>query len=486
VKIQPTDLAVLCGYLLAMLAFGLWMGRRQRDAADFMLGGRAIPWWLVLFSIVATETSTVTFLSIPGFAWANDLTWIQLPIGFAIGRLLVIVILLPGYFRGELFTAYQVLHERFGGTTKTVASLLFVVTRTLADGLRLFLSAIVLQTVTGIPMEYAVVTLGVVTIVYTFLGGMRAVLWTDLIQFVVYVGGAILAFWILVGKIDGGFAGFVTAAGEAGKLRAFDFGFAVDAPYQLWAGVIGGAVLSIASHGVDQLMVQRYLCARSQRQAAWALGLSGLVVVLQFGFFLLIGAALFVHYDGTGQTFARSDRVFATFIVDELPTPALGIVLGAVFSAAMSTLSSSLNSSATALASDVWFPVFRPAASEAAKLRTVRAFTVMFGVLQIAVGIAGKGLDGTVVDGVLSIAGFVTGIVLGVFLLGILTERVGEKAALSGLVVGLATVSYFAFGTRVAWPWFALIGSGTTFLSGLAASLVLPRAPRSTPPDESR
>ncbi|MGA1608065.1 MAG: sodium:solute symporter family transporter, partial [Planctomycetota bacterium] len=188
-NISTTDLAVLLGYLVAMLLFGLWMGRRQKDAADFMVGSRSVPWWLVLASIVATETSTVTFLSIPGFAWENDLTWIQLPIGFAIGRLAVLGLFLPRYFRGELFTAYQVLHERFGGRTKVVASLLFVVTRTLADGLRLFLSAIVLREVAGIDMELAIIVLGAVTILYTFLGGMRAVLWTALVQFDVYEGG---------------------------------------------------------------------------------------------------------------------------------------------------------------------------------------------------------------------------------------------------------------------------------------------------------
>lgn len=497
-KIATTDLAVLLAYLAAMLLFGLWMGRRQRDAADFMVGGRAIPWWLVLFSIVATETSTVTFLSIPGFAWAHDLTWIQLPIGYAVGRLLVIVLLLPRYFRGEMFTAYHVLHERFGGATKTIASLLFVITRTLADGLRLFLSALVLWKVADIDMVYAIVVLGIVTIVYTFLGGMRAVVWTDFVQFVVYVAGAILAFVMLLDVIPGGWDGFVKAASESDKLRAFDFGFDITVAYQFWAGLIGGAVLSVATHGVDQLMVQRYLCARSQGQAATALGLSGLVVILQFGFFLLIGAALFVHYSEVGQEFFKLDAagqvvldaegnpvkaldlVFATFIVDELPTPALGIVLGAVFSAAMSTLSGSLNSSATALANDVWFPVVRPRAEEREKLRTVRAFTVMFGVLQVVVAIQGRNLDEAVVNSVLSIAGFTTGIVLGVFLLGILTVHVEQNAALVGLVVGTIVVSWVAFGTSIAWPWYALIGSGSTFVAGLAAARYFALTPPSS------
>jgi len=484
VKIDPADLAVLAAYLAAMLAFGLWMGRRQRDAADFMLGGRSMPWWLVLASIVATETSTVTLLRIPVCGWQRDLTWIPLPLGYALGRLVVIAVLLPAYFRGEMFTAYQVLHERFGGPTKTVASSLFLVTRTLADGLRLYLSAIVLEKVAGLDMVTAIVVLGIVTIAYTFLGGMRAVVWTDLVQLVVYLAGAALAFGILIGGIEGGLAGFLDRAGEAGKLHAIDtghvppLGFLVDFanPYQLWAGVIGGAVLSVASHGVDQLMVQRYLCARSQRHAAVALGLSGVVVILQFGFFLLIGAALFLHYEVAGRSFAKPDEVFASFIVEEIPTPVLGIVLGAVFSAAMSTLSSSLNSSATALASDIWFPLLRRGAGERERLRTVRGFTVQFGLLQIAVGIAGRDQERSVVNGVLAVAGFTTGIILGVFLLGT-WSRVGQRAALTGIVIGTAVVSWVAFGTPVAWPWYALVGSSTTLAAGLAADRLVRAIP---------
>ena len=516
-RIDPIDLAILAAYLLGMVAFGLWMGRRQKDAADFMVGGRSMPWWLVLFSIVATETSTVTFLSIPGFAYQNDLTWLQLPIGFAVGRVVVTLLLLPRYFKGELFTAYQVLHERFGGATKQVASLLFVITRTLADGLRLFLSALVLQEVAGVPLPTAVIALGAATILYTFVGGMRAVIWTDFVQFVVYMLGAAIAAWILLGRIDGGLEGFLESArafptpdGPVDKLRILDTHFDLGVATNLWAGVIGGAVLAIATHGVDQLMVQRYLSAKSRGAAGLALVSSGVVVTLQFAFFLLIGVALAVYYTQQGEPtdFVRGDRVFATFIVDEMPVGVLGIVLGAVFSAAMSTLSSSLNSSATALANDIWHPLFRPEARDTERLVTVRVLVIVFGVLQVLVGIEGRNVDTAVVNSVLAIASFTTGIVLGLFLLGIFVRRAGQQAALLGLLGGAFVVGQLRFELLAlidptwtnaaawgatfgdaedwqtpAWPWFALIGSTATVWTGTVVALFFPaerRAPDAT------
>jgi SSS family transporter len=397
--------------------------------------------------------------------------------GYVIGRLVVIRLLLPGYFQGQIFTAYEVLHRRFGGATKQVASALFIVTRTLADGLRLFLTAIVLQEVAGIPMNQAIVVIGAATIVYTFLGGMRAVLWTDLIQFFVYVAGAGIAFAVLMTKIDGGFGGFVEAGSAAGKFHVWELGFDLTSPYILWAGLIGGGVLSVASHGVDQMMVQRYLCARSQRQAGLALGMSGVVVLLQFAFFLVIGAALYVYYaQQTPVPSFEGDRVFAAFIVDAMPVGVLGIVLGAVFSAAMSTLSSSLNSSATALWSDIYQPMIRGESSEGQKLRVLRRFTLLFGVAQILVAIAGKDLEGSVVNAVLAIAGFTTGLILGVFLLGLFVRRAGQREALIGLLGGLGLVTAVRFGTDLAWPWYGILGSGTVLILGWLASAVLPES----------
>jgi len=473
------DLLVLAAYLVGVVLFGVWVGRGQKDVADYMVGNRDIPWWGLLFSIVATETSTVTFLSIPGFAFARDMTWLQLALGFVLGRLVVVALLLPHYFKGRFFTAYEVLDHRFGGPTKRAASLLFLVTRSLADGLRLFLTAIVLQEVARIPLNWAIVIIGATTIVYTFLGGMKAVVWTDVAQFVIYIAGAAVAFGILVSDIPGGWRELVATGAAQGKFRVLDLGWNLTQPYVLAAGVLGGLFLTIGSHGADQLMVQRYLCARTEREAGRALALSGLVVFAQFAFFLLIGVGLFCYYRAfpPAQAFDHPDRVFARFIVERMPPGVLGLVLGAIFAAAMSTLSSSLNSSATAAVHDFYRPLLRPGASSGHLLNATRAFTIVFGLVQIAVGISGQWLSESVVSNVLTIAGFTTGIILGVFFLGILTRRVGQKAALAGMMLGLAVMTAVAFATPLAWPWYAMAGSLGTLALGLLASLVWPPEP---------
>jgi len=473
------DISVLVTYLLGVVLFGLWVGRDQKDLSDYLLGSRDLPWWAILGSIVATETSTVTFLSIPALTFAadGDMRFLQLAMGMILGRWLIVFLLLPEYFRGALFTAYQVLHQRFGGVTKDVASLLFLAARNIGDGLRLFLTAIVLEKVIGVPLPVCVVIIGITTIVYTFLGGIKSVVWNDCIQFVVYVAGGVVALLVIVHNLPGGWGQLLEFAETHHKLRVFDFSWDISEKYTFWSGIIGGAFLALGTHGVDQMMVQRYLCARSRRDAGRALVTSGFVVLAQFALFLLLGVALACFYTvlRPDATFKSGDHVFATFIVRELPAGVglIGLILAAVFSAAMSTLSSSLNSSASSAVNDLYLPRRRVTPSARHQLWASRMFTVVFGVVQIGVGIAGIWLSTTVVDNVLAIAGFTVGVLLGVFSLGVLTDRVRQADALIGLVVGLITLGLTKFavpaiwtGHSVAWPWFALIGATVTFVVG--------------------
>ncbi len=478
-SVGALDLAILVVYLAGVVAFGVWIGRGTATFADYIVAGRDRPWWLILFSIVATETSTVTFLSIPGFAFSRDLTWLQIALGFVIGRFVVAYLLLPQYFTGSLYTAYEVLHRRFGGATKQAASALFITTRSLADGLRLFLSSIVLQEMTGIPLPWAVAVIGATTILYTFLGGIRAVLWTDLIQFAVYMAGAAVALGLILDLLPGGWGQLLAMGGEAGKLRLWDLSLDWSEPYGLWAGVLGGIFITLGSHGVDQMLVQRYLCAGRLAAARRAVWMSGLVVFAQFALFLVIGVGLYCFYQlfPPEAAFERADRVFARFILDQMPVGVVGLLLGAIFAAAMSTLSSSLNSCATAAVNDFYLPAAGkdkevPAAK---KLAVTRALTVFFGLVQIGVGIAGQWLAASVVASILGIAAFTTGIVLGVFFLGIFTRRVDQRSALVGLAAGLAGMTVIFFATPLAWPWYALVGSAGTFAAGLLASFLWPR-----------
>ncbi|MBI3461735.1 MAG: sodium/solute symporter [Planctomycetes bacterium] len=485
-NVSTVDLAIVALYLAGIVLFGLWVGRRQGSVSEYLLGDRNLPWWLLLLSIVATETSSVTFLSVPGTAYTGNLTFLQLAMGYVLGRYAVAGLLLPHYFRGQLFSAYEVLERRFGGATKQAASALFLVTRSLADGLRLFLCAIVLKAMLfpAAPanlgerafdwqLAVAVLVIGGATIGYTFLGGMKAVAWTDFAQFFIYVAGAVVAGVIILMRLPEGWAGMAREALQEGKLRLFDTEFDLTRPYTLWAGLAGGAFISLGSHGADQLMVQRYLSARSQREAALALTLSGWVVLVQFACFLLLGVGLWGFFGN--RQFKGGDQVFVTFIVEQLPVGAVGLTLAAVLAATMSTISSSLNSLAAVASRDFNCSLAAPQTAGVQSLRVTRGLTVLFGLVQIGVAACGQYLQGSVIEAVLAIAGFTTGIVLGIFFLGVLTRRVSQPAALAALVCGLGGMTYVAFGTKLSWTWFALAGSCGTFVLGLVASLLWPQ-----------
>ncbi len=498
-NIHPLDAAIVVIYMVAVLAFGLWIGRGQRTPADYFLGSRSLPWGLLLLSIVATETSTVTFLSLPGLPAAADgnLTFLQIAIGYIAGRLLIIQVLLPIYFRADNFTAYEVLEARFGKLSRRLTSVLFLITRNLSDALRLFLTALVLQIVLGLDLTLSVILLD--TYLPDFVdgirvGGARSVIWNDAIQFVIYMLGAFAAITVIVMNTPGGWPALVEFAEQGDKFRLFDFDLGLTKPgMTFWSGVAGGAFLTMATHGTDQLMVQRYLSAKNQRGAALSLGFSGLVVFLQFAVFLGIGIALAGFYAQTPGANpldgGHGDRLFAHFIVNSMPLGLTGLTLAAVFAAAMSTLSSSLNSSATALISDLWLPLRKTAMPQAAQLRAGRIATAGFGILQVTIAtlVGVIGTTESTVFNVLKIAGFASGPVLGLFLLAVAGARVKQPAALMGFGVGVAGLSIIAVGTDLYWPWYAAVGSILTWLAGWLIQLSTPTAlQRANPPTTDR
>lgn len=480
--IGSLDLTIVAVYLVAMVALGVWLGRGQQTAKDYLLGGRDLPWPALLISIVATETSTVTFLSVPGLVYGDavtgspgDMRFLQLPFGFLLGRVVAARLLLPLYFRGELFTAYEALQVRFGPLLRGIASVLFLVMRTLADGLRLYLTALVLRELAGVSLTTAVAVTGCSTLVYTFFGGVRAVVWTDVLQFGIYMAGALFAVWSLWTAV--GFSDLPLTGAVESHLRVFEFGFSLVDGHTFWAGLIGGAFLSLGTHGVDQLVVQRYLCARSLRDAQKALVTSGVVVLLQFALFLFLGLLLWLFYQQhpPAMPFAKADAVFVDYLVHHMPSGVRGLVLGAVFAAAMSTLSGSLNSSASALVNDILLPLQKRTAADARTFRLARAATLLFGVLQMLVGVSGLG-GGSVVDQVLAIASFTTGILLGVFFLALLPGPTAPAAAITALLGGAVLTGglyvarpWLPEPLRIAGLWFGAIGALSTFASGVVA-----------------
>lgn len=478
-RVSGVDFAILGATVLSAIAVGLVVGRKAKTARSYVVGDRDVPWWAVLLSIVSTETTAVTFLSVPGKAYFGDLRFLQLPLGYVVGRVVVARLLLPRYFEGDALTAYEVLGRRFGPGVKRLTSALFLVTRSLADGLRLYLTALPLPLLTGMSLPEAIAVLSLVTVVYTFFGGMKAVVWTDVFQFFVYLSGGVLALVVACGDVHGGLAAILDHAGAAGKLRWLDFTPTLASNDVFWVGLVGGAFLTLATHGADQLMVQRYLCARSRRQAAVALVTSGVVVFLQFALFLLLGLALWEWFGVHPATtpIVRGDQAFSQFIVQRLRAipGAVGVILGALFAVSMASHSSSLNASAAALVNDFLRPTVGRAWDDARTLRATKLATLLFAVVHGVCALVGGAFAQSVVDAVLQIAGFTTGVTLGLFFLARVAPRASGRAAFVATWLGLATLTVLRISTPLAGFWYSFVGASVTCLAGVAlASLLRP------------
>ena len=464
------DLAVIAAYLVGITAWGAWLGRTQAGGADYFLGSRSLPWGAVTLSVVATETSTLTFLSVPGISYLGSLTFMQLTIGYLLGRVVVALVFLPAYHAGRLSTAYELLETRFGPATRRLASAVFMVTRLLADSVRLFATAIPLALITGWPYPVSIGVIAALTLVYTYYGGIRAVVWVDSVQMGLYLFGAGVAIAAIQAATPGGWSDILVSASAAGKLRVLEFSSRPDVPYTFLAGVLGGALFTMASHGTDQLIVQRLLTCRTTRDSQKALIASGGAVALQFLLFLLVGVGLWSFYGG--KDFASSDEIFARFIVEELPTGISGLLVACVFAAAMSSLSSSINSLASATAYDYWAPIARARHDERRILRAGRVFTLAWGALLAIGAIAFIPLskETSAVEAALGVAAVVYGGLLGAFALGALSKQAGQLSAVFGIVVGTATV--IAVRDQVGWLWYVPIGATSTVLSGAVTGWV--------------
>lgn len=435
--------------------------RRQKTTRQYFTAGHDVPWWAIAASIVATETSTVTFISVPGIAWARggDFRFLQLVLGYITARLIIAAAFMPWYFRGELVTVYELLQTRFAASVKALAASLFVVMRTIADGVRLLLTAYVLGALLErLGVSGAIIGLGVVMIVFTLFGGIEAVVWIEVVQLVIYIGGAVAAMVVLLNHV--GLAEAVAAGAAAQKFRLFDFSLDLTKTYTFWSGLIGGTFLTLSTHGTDQYMVQRYLCTDRPRSAAKAVITSGFVVLVQFAGFLFIGVLLYAFY-GANAPVTASDQIFPHFIANDLPPGLSGLVVAAILAAAMS-------SSLSAIASTVVADLMRPR-DEKRSMQLSRIVIVLAGIAQIILGVVLQHTTRSALGTVLAVAGLINGPILGVFFLGA-TKRAGTASALAGMIAGLAAVSVISFATKVAWPWYAVVGSVTTFTVGMLAA----------------
>jgi SSS family transporter len=461
------DLVVILIYLAGITWFGARFRSGQKSLRDYFLGGRTAPWWAIALSIVSAETSTLTIVGTPALAFNSNLGFLQIVLGYLIARIAISLLFLPQYFRGEMFTAYELMRRRFGERTRKLTASIFLVTRALAEGVRVFAISLVISIVLGTGQNASIALILILTLFYTFEGGMTAVIWTDVVQMSLYILGAVLSFFVILAKIPGGWPHVAAIAGAAHKFDIFDFRFAFNMDffsrtYSFWAGVAGGCFLTTATHGTDQLMVQRLLSARDEGQSRAALFASWVVILVQFTLFLLIGVLLFVYYgDAHLAAPAQTDRLYPQFIWNNLPPGLAGLLIAAILAAAMANLSAALNSLSSTVVVDFL---------HASSLRLARRATVAWGAVLLVIAIGASGSK-SVLEAGLTIGSIPAGALLGVFLLGVLTKKPGEWAATIGVAAGLAAILYVRFATPIAWTWYVLIGTMATFGAGVAAHL---------------
>jgi SSS family transporter len=487
------DIVIVILYMAGTTALGFWIGRKQKSTTDYFLGGRHVPWLAVTLSIVATETSVLTFIGIPAISYQGNLTFIQIVLGYLVGRIAVAVLMIPAYYRGSIETAYHFLGHRFGQKMRNVASMTFMATRLLADGVRLFATAIPLALIIKGSGYFdvfsdtqfyfvSIILIGIITVFYTSFGGIKSVIWVDMIQWIIYISGTILAGVIILTRLPNGLNDVIELVVKTGKTQWFQSGVGLSCtefikqPYTFFTAVFGGAVFSLASHGTDQLIVQRVLTCGNLRSSQKAIAFSGVVVLFQFLLFLSLGLLLFAYYQGqTCQQLGliRADGIFPKFIVEVIPTGVSGLIVSALFAAAMSTLAGSLSSLSSSTVLDIYVPIFGKHKSQSQLLGISRLVTFLWAVLLMGTAIAFINLKGTVVETALGIASYTYGGLLGTFLLGLFSKKARQKDAITGFIVALITMTILIQLVNIAWPLYTLAGSITTVTVGIISSSIV-------------
>jgi solute:Na+ symporter, SSS family len=483
------DFAIIAAYLIGITLFGLRFRKRQRSLRDYFLAGRDIPWWAIALSIVAAETSTLTIISIPGLAYDGNMTFLQIVLGYIVGRVIISFVLLPHYFKGDLYTAYELIEKRFGPELRTVTSGLFLLTRAAAEGVRVYAISIVVSIALGTGGVTSIAIITILTLIYTFEGGLAAVIWTDVVQTAIYVSGTLVGLATIIHLVLGGWAHIHEVAAAANKFRVFDFTPSFWKPYTFWAAVVFGASFVTASHGTDQLIVQRLLAARSYRQSVTALLSSGLAIFFLFALFLVVGVMLYAYYLLPASHFGTPDRIYPTFISTRMPHGVAGLLIAAILAAAMSNLSAALNSLSSSTVMDLYLRL-RPragasaqpglaeepengGATQGAQMKLSRLCTVGWAIVLFVLAILCLRGVGRVVELGLQIASIAYGALLGTFLLGVLTRRANQIGTGVGMLCGFAVEIYLWKFTAVPFTWWVMIGTAATFGVGYLTSLVI-------------
>ena len=456
------DLLIVCSFLGGFAFYGIWQSKFNKSSDDYFLGGRNLPWPVAMFSIVATETSVLTFISVPGLAYRGDWAFLQLSIGYIIGRIMVSIFLLPQYFKYGVSSIYEILGNKFGIEIQKTASGVFLITRILADGVRFLATAVIVQLVTGWSLPVSVIIIGLVTLIYTLSGGIRTIVWIDSLQFILYLTGGILSIFFILNYLDQSFLSSIKYLYESSKLSIFDFyGNPLINPYFFISAILGGILLSFSSHGVDYMMVQRVLGTKDLSSAKKAMVGSGFFVAIQFIIFLFAGSLIFILFNGSEL---EQDREFTTFIINYLPVGVKGLLLAGVLSAAMSTLSSSINSLSSSVIND-WMGGNKT-------IKESQFISLLWGMILILIALLFDESDSAIVIVGLQIASFTYGGLLGLFLLSRLDRKFNKYSLLLGLVSSFLIVFYLKL-IGLSWTWFILVSVITNIVITIFAQVII-------------
>jgi SSS family solute:Na+ symporter len=504
--VRTLDWVIVVAYVLLVTGLGVWFGRRQKNIDDYFLGGHSIPWWAALMSLIATEISAATFLGAPEQGYTRDLTYLQFSVGTIAARFAIAFLFIGAYYRFRVYTVYGYLMARFGLGTNTTTASVFLLGRLFADGARLFIASLAIHVATGLNITHSILALACAATIYTLFGGIKGVIWTEVIQATVLISGALILVASLLGHIPLGLGEVVTEINQAGKFQIFDWNTSnwawLTNPYNAIPAIVGGFFLTMATHGTDQDMVQRLLTCKDSAEGKRSLWMSGFIGVGITCIFLFIGQLLFVYVNhlAPGEKMAliaaqmkaegHNNQFLLHYIVNVLPTGVTGLVVAAVIAAALSSLGSGINATSSTVITDLYQRYIRKEASPSHYVNASRGATVLIGSIDagIALAVAYFAQVHTGVD-LLSIAlgvmTFFYGGLLGIFLLAIFSKTRGNTPFnIAGVVTSILVVSYVKYYTPLAWPWLIVIG--TVITMAIAAIGRTPVAIQESFADEDR
>lgn len=493
------DWAVIVVYLLGMIALGIWFGRDQHNTRDYFLGSRNTPWWAIGLSIVAAETSALTIIGVPALAYGGNIAFLQMIIGYVLARLILAVVMVPHYLKGEIYSPYQLFSDRLGTSARQTAGGFFLISETLAAGVRVYVVSIPIQLMLGIGVLPAIVLFVVLSLIYTYIGGVKAVIWTDAVQFGLFLLGGLFALFYIPTLVDGGFSGVLSQAAQAGKLHWLNPEFGLAAPFNIWMGVIGGTVLVLSSHGAEQLIVQRVLACKNVAEGRKALVLSAALVFPLFLIFLFVGVMLWVFYQGhpfkiplpeAQSGIKANDFIFPIFMMTEVPHVLRGFLIVAILSAAMSSVSSALTSLASVSTMD-FVKGQHGKRSETFYLNFSKYSTVAWAAILIFTAYLSREVA-FVMNAAFTLRGLTSGALVGGLVLAVFWKTGRAVPVIAGMFAALVvmilvsqiswdvTVDGKVEARKIFWPWFTLIGAVVTLAVAWAADKVI--GGRNAPP----